>query len=142
MKRPCSCTSARTTPSSARSCVSSSQRTARKRQVNESLRRSPRQREGRKEHDPLLSPRSTTMMQRNPRLAMLAMLALGGALGWLAASGRLDALLRANTKSHDAVAARESPTAPQSATPCCDAGADRNTQLIRANVPGTLAGAA
>jgi arylsulfatase len=70
------------------------------------------------------------------------MLALGEALGWLVASGRLSALLQPEAKSREVVTPAAASSVPQPAKPCCDLGADRNSQFVGADMPGAIANAA
>src|SRR5947209_261198 len=71
-------------------------------------------------------------MFRNNRLQMLAVLAVGAAGGWLAASGRLPLLPRS-----EAAPPAQAVTTPAPDAPCCD-GADRGLLLAKAN-PATAA---
>src|SRR4051794_18249347 len=67
-------------------------------------------------------------MLRNTRLQMMAVLAIGLAGGWLAASGRLPTLLRAQASTQTPAAT----TTP--AALCCD-GADHGLALAAAATP-------
>jgi uncharacterized protein (TIGR03000 family) len=71
-------------------------------------------------------------MFRNTRLQMVVVVAAGAIGGWLAGSGRLQSLPRAE-------AAPQAPTTIAPATgPCCD-GADRGATLAKADaIPSTL----
>src|SRR5262245_49563882 len=79
-----------------------------------------------------VSPNGSNIVLRNTRLQMLTMLTVGALSGWLAASGRLQTLARAQG-TPQASATLIAPTAP------CYDGAERGGLLAKPDaIPATL----
>src|SRR5882672_11108899 len=86
-------------------------------------------------------------MFKNTRLQMMAVLAIGGLLGYVAASGKLDVFRAANAEQPNSIAGRISNPSYQESSPvkaeagrCCTEGASKG-QLLALADPKPKAGA-